>query len=123
MYSPRMWVEGRLALKASETVRHRIAIAPRTILIAETSWGSKSSITSDVAFRSDPAHNSGIFWTNRGGPCMKMVSALVLLTVTLLFESCNPARRKAIQAEVESLKACEELLKEGFRPIAGARDH
>ena len=45
----------------------------------------------------------------------------IFLTI-LLAVSCHSDRDKAIQAELESLKNCGQLINSGIRPIAGTRD-
>lgn len=40
----------------------------------------------------------------------------------LVLTGCNSTERAKVKAELESLRACEDLLKEGFRPIAATRD-
>jgi len=53
---------------------------------------------------------------------MRRFTCLVLLVGTILLTACNRERRTEIKAEADSLKGCDELVKEGFRPIASTRD-
>ena len=48
--------------------------------------------------------------------------AWVPLVLLALLSGCRHSEKARIQAELESLKACEEVLKYGFLPIAGTRD-
>src|SRR5258707_127815 len=45
-----------------------------------------------------------------------------VLPAVLLLGGCQRNSPEAIKAELESLKACEELLRDGLRPIATSRD-
>src|SRR5438270_7635325 len=40
----------------------------------------------------------------------------------MLWTGCNRAPKEAVQAEMDSLKACAEMASGGFRPIADTRD-
>jgi hypothetical protein len=46
---------------------------------------------------------------------------LALVVAMLLAVGCHTARQEALKAEADSLKACEEMVKQGLRPIASAR--
>ena len=53
---------------------------------------------------------------------MRGVSARLALTGALLLAACSRTSPEAVKAELASLKGCEELIREGFRPIAATRD-
>src|ERR1035437_9016731 len=46
----------------------------------------------------------------------------VPLVLLALLSGCRQSEKARISAELDSLKACEEVLKSGFLPIAGTRD-
>src|SRR4051794_19120362 len=47
---------------------------------------------------------------------------LGICCAALLLSGCNTAKRAALKAEAESLKACQEMASDGFRAIAKSRD-
>ena len=53
---------------------------------------------------------------------MRPVSCSILVAATLFLEACDHTRNDAIKTEAESLKACEEVVKRGFRAIAETRE-
>src|SRR5712692_7922725 len=53
---------------------------------------------------------------------MKIPRVIAALIATLVFPACNSDRKAALKAEAESLRACAELVNDGFRPIAATRD-
>jgi hypothetical protein len=53
---------------------------------------------------------------------MRKLAWSVLLLGAILGVGCNGTRDAAIKAEAESLKGCDEMIKQGFRPIASSRD-
>src|SRR5258707_13826013 len=55
-----------------------------------------------------------------GGP-MTLFSRFTLAAIALL-SACNRISPDGANAELESLKACDELVHSGFRPVATSRD-
>ncbi len=53
---------------------------------------------------------------------MRRASCSLLLMAMFLLGACNRARNEAIKAEAESLKACDEVIMHGFRPITETRE-